>query len=165
LDGYAGRWWVVHTKSRCEKALAADLNERGTPYFLPLTRARRRYGRRVVVTDLPLFPGYLFLCGEEEDRYAVLVTGRAAAVIRVVDQDRLRVELRHVYRLTASRAAAELYPGLRRGRRCRVARGSLAGLEGVVLWRRGACRICIGVEALGQSAELEIDPSLLEAMD
>jgi hypothetical protein len=59
----------------------------------------------------------------------------------------------------------DLYPGLRRGRRCRVVAGSLKGVEGVVLRRRGLYRVYVGVEALGQSAELEIDPSLLEVIE
>jgi transcription termination/antitermination protein NusG len=165
LDSYIGRWWVVHTKSRNEKALATDLDRRGIAYFLPLVQTRRRYGGRVVYLQLPLFPGYLFLCGGEDERYETLMTHRAAAVITVVDQARLGAELRHVYRVTAAPGAVDLYPGLRRGRRCRVVRGSLAGLEGVVLRRRGMCRIYVGVEVLGQSAELEIDPSLLEAIE
>ena len=92
------------------------------------------------------------------------MTHRAARVIRVVDQERLRSELRHVYQVTASDEPVDLYPGLRRGRRCRVVRGSLRGLEGVVLRRRDPCRMYVGVEVLGQSAEVEIDPSLLEVI-
>lgn len=165
LDAYTGRWWLVHTKSRNEKALARDLDALEIQYFLPLVQVKRKYASRFWCSDIPLFPGYLFMCGGEDEHYATLMTHRAAAVIRVVDQERLKTELRHVYLVTASREPVDLYPGLHRGRRCRVARGTLAGLEGVVLRRRGLCRIYVGVEVLGQSAELEIDPSLLEVID
>ncbi len=165
IDAYTGRWWVVHTKSRSEKALAADLDKRAIGYFLPLVRIRRSHGGRSVRVELPLFPSYLFLCGGEEERYATLMTHRVARVISVVDQEGLKNELRHIHRMTTSDEAVDLYPGLRRGRRCRVLRGSLAGLEGVVLRRRNACRVSVGVEVLGQSAELEIDPSLLEVIE
>lgn len=161
-----GPWWVVHTKARNEKALAASLERLRIGYFLPLVNTRRRYGGHTVWLQLPLFPSYLFLAGEEEDRYATLMTHRAAAVIRVTDQERLKKELIQIYRLTvSSEATINLYPSLRRGHRCRVVRGSLAGLEGVILQRRDQCRMYVGIEALGQSAELEIDPSLLEALD
>ena len=165
LDAYTGRWWLVHTKSRNEKALAGDLDTLRIDHFLPLVQVKRRYASRLWCADIPLFPGYLFMCGGDDEHYATLMTHRAAAVIRVVDQERLRTELRHVYLVTMSREPVDLYPGLRRGRRCRVVRGSLAGLEGIVLRRRGSCRIYVGVEALGQSAELEIDPSLVEPID
>jgi transcription antitermination factor NusG len=165
IDSYVGHWWVVHTKSRNEKALASDLEKKRIQYFLPLARLKRRYGGRVTQVELPLFPCYLFLCGGEDERYATLMTHRVAAVIPVPDQDRLRTELHHVCRLIMSQEPVDLYPGLKQGCRCRVIRGSLAGLEGVVIRRRDICRVYVGVEVLGQSAELEIDPSLLEVIE
>jgi transcription antitermination factor NusG len=165
VDVLVGRWWVIHTKSRMEKALAADLERLKIGHYLPLLQTRRRYGGRVFDMSLPLFPGYLFLCGQEDDRYATLMTHRAAQVIPVVDQERLKHELRQVYRVTISDEPVDLYPGLRAGQRCRIASGSLQGIEGVVIRRRGLCRVYLGVEVLGQSAELEIDPALLEIID
>ncbi len=165
LQSVPGRWWLVHTKARNEKALATDLTKKRVHHFLPLVRVKRRYGGRTVFVQIPLFPSYLFICGGPDERYTTLMTHRAAAVYHVADQDRLRTELQHVYLVTKSPEPADLYAGLRRGRRCRVMRGSLAGLEGVVLRRRDVCRICVGVEVLGQSAELEIDPAMLELVD
>jgi transcriptional antiterminator RfaH len=159
------QWWVVHTKSRMEKALAGDLELRGVHFYLPLVRAQRRYAGRRFQVSLPLFPGYLFLCGNEEDRYTTLMTHRAARVIPVVDQERFRNELRQVYRVTAAQEPVDLYPGLRSGRRCRILYGSLQGVEGVVIRRRDVCRVYLGIEALGQSAELEIDAAMLEVID
>lgn len=165
LDELTGRWWLVHTRARQEKALARDLGLRGVACFLPLVTMKRRYGGRNFQVQMPLFPSYLFLCGGEEARYTTLMTHRAAGVIHVVDQERLRWELRQIHRLTVGDEPVDLYPSIRPGRRCRVVGGSLAGLEGVVLRRRGQCRVYVGVEALGQSAELEIDPSLLEIIE
>lgn len=165
VDVMSGLWWLVHTKSRMEKALSADMDRLGVGHFLPLIRTRRRYGGRVFEVNLPLFPGYLFLCGGEDERYATLMTHRAAKVIPVADQERLKADLRQIHRVTLGDEPVDLYPGLRRGCRCRVTSGSLAGLEGVLLRRRGVCRVYIGVEVLGQSAELEIDPAMLEVLD
>jgi transcription antitermination factor NusG len=164
VDTLPGPWWLVHTKSRCEKALATDLDRHGIGFFLPLARMRRRHGGRRVEVLMPLFPSYLFLNGGPDERYATLMTHRAAQIIEVVDQEHLKNELRQIHRVIVSREPVDLYPGLQQGQRCRVTGGPLAGLEGVVLRRRDACRIYIGVEALGQSAELEIDPSLLETI-
>lgn len=165
LDAVDGVWWVVHTRARHEKALAADLDRTGVGNFLPLVRVQRRYGGRTTEADLPLFPGYLFFCGGEDERYATLATDRVARVIRVVDQDRLKAELGRIFRLVSSDVPVDLYPGIRRGRRCRVAGGCLKGLEGVVLRRRGRCCVHVSIDALGQSAEVEIDTSLLELID
>lgn len=164
-DAFGGYWWLVHTKSRQEKALADHLEKMAIGYFLPLVEMKRKYGKRVFHLQVPLFPGYLFLQGGHDERYAVLMTHRAAKVIDVVDQERLKTELRHVQCVVMSDEPVDLFPMIKRGRRCRVVKGSLAGLEGVVVRRRSTCRVYIGVEALGQSAELEIDPALLEIID
>ena len=165
IDALKGRWWVVHTKPRNEKALAADLDRIGIGCFLPLARVKRQYGGRTTYVRIPLFPGYPFLSGGEEERYATLMTHRAANVIRVVDQERLSTDLTHIYRVVASEEPVDLYPAIRSGRRCRVLRGPLKGLEGVVLLRRDVSRVYVSVDVLGQSAELEIDVSLLEVLE
>jgi transcription antitermination factor NusG len=165
IDAFEGQWWVAHTRSRNEKALAADLDRIGIGYFLPLVRTRRCYGGRKTYVQIPLFAGYLFVCGGENERYATLMTHRVANVIRVADQDRLTQDLRHIFRAVSSGVPVDLYPGIRRGRRCRVARGCLRGLEGVVLCRRGRFRVHVAVDVLGQSAEVEIDPALLEVIE
>ncbi len=162
---FEGVWWLAHVKPRNEKALAADLERIGVTRFLPLARVRRRYQSRTTWVELPLFPGYLFFSGGEEERAATLRTRRTVQVISVRDQKRLKADLRQVRKVTSSGAVLDLYPRIERGRRCRVIRGCLKGVEGVVLRRRGACRVYIGVKTLGQSAELEIDPSLLELIE
>lgn len=166
FDVDAGDWWVVHTKARAEKAVAAQLERRKVEHFLPLACVQRRYGaRRATEVSLPLFPGYLFLCGGDTERLITLDTHRVARVIRVINQEGLKRELDQIYRTVTSGITVDLYPGIKRGRRCRVVAGSLKGIEGVVLRRRGVCRVFLAVEILGQSAEVELDPGLLEVIE
>lgn len=164
-DDFEGRWWAVHTKSRNEKALARDLDQLGIGCFLPLARVDRRHSGRTTQVHLPLFPGYLFMCGEAEDRYAALNTRRAVRVIDVGDQDGFKTSLRHIHCMVNSDRPVDVYPGIRRGRLVRVARGPLLGLEGVVLRRRGVCRIYVAIDMLGHSAEVEVDGGVLEVID
>jgi len=165
VDAVDGRWWLVHTKPRNEKALAADLDALRIVYYLPLARVLRRYGGRTLELRIPLFPGYLFLCGGVSERYAALSTHRAANVIHVVDQEQLKGDLRQIFRATTGDEPLNVYPGIKRGRRVRVRSGPLRGLEGVVLRRRDVCRVYVAVNVLGQSAELEIDAALLEVIE
>lgn len=165
ISEFIGRWWVLHTKPRNEKALALDLSRRGIAHYLPLVRLKRKHGRRVVRIELPLFPGYLFLCGNIDDRYDALTTHRIANVLEVPDQDGLQWSLSQVDRMLSSEQQVDVYPAIRCGRRCRIKGGSLAGLEGVVLRRRNVWRVCVVIDVLGQSAEVEIDASLVEVID
>lgn len=160
-----GRWWVLHTKPRCEKALACDLQRLSIAHYLPVIRAKRTYGRRTTSVELPLFPGYLFMRGGNEERYAALRTDRIANVITVDDQERLRTDLRHIERVVASDFPVDLYRGLRIGRRCRVIAGPLRDVEGVVVRRRNSSRVYIEAAVIGQSAVVEIDSALLEPID
>src|SRR5688500_468301 len=86
-----GRWWVAHTKARCEKAFAADLLGRDVAYFLPMTERVSVSGGRKRRGMTPLFPSYVFVCGAENDdtRYRAMLTGRLCQVLPVADQGRL----------------------------------------------------------------------------
>jgi transcription antitermination factor NusG len=165
VEAFPGRWWLAHTKPRQEKALVDDLTRRGISCFLPLAKVRRRYSDRTVDIHLPLFPSYLFFSGQERDRLATFETRRVANVIAIADQASLKAELSSINRAMKSQELIDLYPGIRRGRRVRVIRGTLRGVEGVVIKRRSSCRVYLGVEMLGQSAHVEVDPSSLEPID
>lgn len=160
-----GRWWVLQTRARHEKVVAAALARQGMAHYLPLVRRRRIHGGRRATVELPLFPGYVFLSGEAAACEAAWQTRRVSKILRVHDQRGLQAELRHVQQLVESDEAAALYPTLVAGRRCRVVSGSLRGIEGVVLRRRRTCRLYLAVTILGQSAVVEIDGGLLEAID
>ena len=162
---FTGEWWVAHTKSRNEKALAHDLIRRGINYFLPMSWKVSRKSRRTTKSLLPLFAGYLFCCGKENDRLELLRTDRVANVIEVVDQKKFMKELLQIEQ--ALRAGAPLVPHkyVKAGQKCRVTAGPLLGLEGVVVRTRGAMRLVLQVDMLGQAASVEIDLDMIETLD
>lgn len=163
LHEIPGTWCVLHTRARHEKALAWELCRFGVDYFIPLVRRRMLHGRRPAEVTLPLFAGYVFTAFRSpEDRALALGTRRVARVIPVVDQAQMVMELEQVRRAVNAPYPVDLYPRIKRGRRCRVIGGSLRGLEGVVAARRGRWRVFLDVKMLGQSAVVEIDAGLLE---
>jgi len=159
------RWWLIHTKAKNENALARDLDSRKIENFLPLAPVERMHSGRRQRVHVPLFPGYLFMNGGEDERYTALATNRAANVIRVADQELLAKELGNIRRIVNSGRAIDVAPAVRVGSRCSVKRGPLKGLEGIVIRKRGACRVHIWVHVLAHGAELEIDSSLLEVLE
>jgi len=157
----AGEWWVVHAKTKHEQDIARRVSRLGLEIFLPLHWHRSRW--RTIVSR-PLFPGYLFAAGSWPDAWQVREITRVLNVIRVSDQQTLIAQLVDIHRVTTSGRPVELYAGLVEGVRCRVTDGPFEGLEGTVLRRGASCRIYIAVNVLGQSAEMEIDADLLEAI-
>ncbi|HUT56627.1 MAG TPA: transcription termination/antitermination NusG family protein [Phycisphaerae bacterium] len=160
-----GRWWVAHTRARQEKALAWDLLGRGIGYFLPMSECVTYSGGRKRRVMRPLFTSYLFLCGQDSDRYAAMTTNRVFQTINVVDQANLVAELTALERALAG--DAELAPCLlpEVGRRCRVTAGPFKDTEGVVIEHGKRARLVLSVSILGQGAAMEIDASLLQSID
>lgn len=159
------RWFVVHTRSRQEKALAADLAAMRVTSYLPLSSAVRYYGRRKMRVELPLFPGYVFLWGSIEEAYAADRTRRVVQLIPVVNQARFAEELESVRRALEGGAELEPHPYLQAGTPVEVRSGPFKGVRGVVENRVKADRLCIQIEALGQASSLEIDGALLEPIE
>lgn len=156
-------WRVGHAKSRFEKAFAWELHQQQIPYFLPMVERVRISGGRKRKGLMPLFPGYVFFRGTDEDRYAALLTGRLCQVIEAPQQDVLLAELKSVYQVLQQRVVLDLYPFAAIGRRCRVRTGPFEGAEGTVVSReQNRARFVLQVSILGQGAALEIDGDLLE---
>jgi transcription antitermination factor NusG len=150
------RWFVLYVRSRQEKILSDDLRAMGVGHFLPLVKHLKYYGKRKVVIELPLFPGYVFLRGTLDDLYRADRTKRVARTIPVVDQARLDWELRNI-RLALSRdAELQTYPHLVAGTRVQVKSGPFVGLEGMVEQRGRGDRLILQVELLGRATSMEI---------
>jgi len=162
---FQGRWWVAHTRSRNEKALAHDLMAKNISYFLPMTWKVRRQTHRTIKSLLPLFTGYLFFCGDEPARVELLKTNRVANLLEVKNQETFIREL--VRFEQALRAGAPLVPHkyIETGQWCRVIAGPLLGLEGIVVQTRGDTRLVLQIDMLGQAASVEIDMDMIEPVE
>lgn len=165
ISDFTGVWWVVHTKSRNEKALAHDLIRKDINYFLPMSwKVHRRRGRKIR-SLLPLFGGYLFFCGQENQRIELLRTNRVANLIEVKDQETLLEELVQIERALRAGAPLVPYKYIKAGERCRVIAGPLADLYGVVVKTRNVMRLVLQVDILGQATSVEIDADMIEVLD
>ena len=165
IRNFTGLWWVAHTKSRNEKALAHDLIGKNINYFLPMNWRVWRRSRRTLRSLLPLFTGYLFFCGEETERLELLRTNRVANIIEVSDQDLLLGELLQIEQALQAGAPLTPYKFLKAGQRCRVIAGPLLGLEGIVVTVKNITRLILQIDMLGQAASVEIDIDMVERLD
>ncbi len=157
-----GQWWVACTRGQHEKSLARYLLAREVGYFLPMLK-RVTFWRKVKRTSLvPLFPCYVFVCGDKHDREAALKSNRIFRAIEVVNQPQLISELAAIETALAANAELELYPSLAIGQRCRITAGPFEGLEGIVVERRSRARFVLAVGILAQGASMEIDGDLLQ---
>jgi transcription antitermination factor NusG len=167
LDAFAvaGQWFVLHVKSRQEKAVAEVLTGMGVAHFLPLLPMVHFYGRRKITAKLPMFPCYLFLRGSIEQAYSVDRTKRVANILRVPDQQRMDWELRNIALALDHQIPLDPYPYLRKGLRAEVQAGPLRGLQGLIEDRTKCDRLILQVQMLGRAVSVEVDASLLGVVE
>lgn len=158
----ARRWWVLYTKARQEKALSRDLLGYEIPFYLPLVRKQSVNRGRRKTSHIPLFPGYLFMFGSEQERIRGLTTNRISRILTIDDPTRLLYDLNQLHQLIAADAPLTVESRLIPGNRVRVRHGPFAGIEGTVVTRRGQTRLLVSVDFLQQGASVEIDDFLLE---
>lgn len=160
-----GEWFVAHTKSRAEKALAHDLIALEIPYFLPMVPRITVSGGKKRKGLATLFPSYVFVCGNADARYVAMRTDRICQTIAVRQQEKFVTELVAIERALTAGIEMDLYSFADVGKRCRVKAGPLQGTEGVVIQRDGTTRFVLQVSMLGQGASLQIEGDLLEPVD
>ncbi len=72
----ASSWWVMYTLSRQEKKLMRQLEALAIPFYGPtIARRYRAPNGRLRTSIEPLFSNYVFVCGEETERYKAVCTG------------------------------------------------------------------------------------------
>ena len=136
------------------------------PFYGPMIKRRSQSpGGRSRVSYVPLFPGYVFLHGSEEHRYRSLTTNCVSRCLEVGNGLELARDLRQIHQLITSDAPLTPEARLEPGMRIRVRSGSLAGLEGVVIKRRGAQRLLVIVHFLQQGASVQLEDYQVERID
>ncbi len=158
------QWWVMRTRTRQEKSLARDLLNREIPYYLPQIPKSAVIRGRKRTSFIPLFSGYLFMFGDERERYASLTTNRVAQVLPVREQRELNQDLQQIYRLVQAKAPLTIESRLKEGDRVRVKNGPFAGVEGSVLSRGRKSRVIVAVRLIQQGVSLEIEDCQLEML-
>jgi transcriptional antiterminator RfaH len=162
FDDHPARWWVLHTRPRAEKTLARHLLRNHISFFLPLYQRERRFRGRPVTSHLPLFPGYVFLLGDNDARVQALTTNTVAQTLKVENQPELHGDLTRVYQLMASGSPLSPEEQLLPGTLVEITAGPLAGLEGKIIRRGKRLKFLVEVHFLQQGASVEIDSWMIE---
>jgi transcriptional antiterminator RfaH len=151
------RWWVLHSRPRAEKALARQLLARSLPFFLPLHHRQWRSRGRLQSSYLPLFPGYVFLRGDDDGRVAALTTNLVAHVLPVPDQNQLVADLIRVNHLIVSGSPLTPEDRLEPGTLVEITAGPFAGMEGKILRSGKNLRFFVEVQFLQRGVSVEIE--------
>jgi len=157
-------WYALYTNPRHEKVVARQLKERCVENFLPLYRTWHRWKDRRKQVELALFPGYVFVRIQEQNKLRVLKV--PGAVNLVSFNGKLAAlpepEIEALRNALDNEVCAEPCPYLRVIRKVRVILGPMARAEGILSRKKDKSRVVISVEVLMRSVSLEIDGMDLE---
>jgi transcription antitermination factor NusG len=155
-----------NTRHQHEKTVAEMLSAKGFEVFLPLYESIRRWKDRSKMLTLPLFPCYVFVRGGLNRRLQVVTTpgvhmilfrGERVAIIPEAEIQAIRKAVEGPFRV-------EPHPFLQCGERVRVTRGSLEGVEGILVRKKNLYRLVLSVDMMAQSVAVEIDATDVEPM-
>lgn len=157
-------WWAIYTRHQHEKTVAEMLSNKGFEVFLPLHETVRRWKDRQKVLSLPIFPCYVFVRGTLNRRLQVATTPGIHMIlsrgeeIAVIPED----EIISIRRAINGNYRVEPHPFLKVGERVRVVRGSLEGVEGILVRKKNLYRLVLSVDMLAQSVGVEVAASDVE---
>src|ERR1700729_575012 len=160
----SANWWAVYTRHQHEKAVAQVLSTKGFEVFLPLYASVRRWKDRSKVLSLPLFPCYVFVRGGLDRRLQVVTTPGVHMILFHGEQVAIipEAEIQAVRRAVEGPFRVEPHPFLKCGERVRVTRGSLEGVEGILIRKKNLYRLVLSVDMMAQSVAVEIDATDVE---
>jgi transcription antitermination factor NusG len=158
-------WHVLHVRSNFERRVAQHLAVRAVEHYLPMYRERVKWTDRTVMTERPLFAGYLFARFLPTSRITVI---SIPGVVRSLGDEQANlvssVELDKIRDGLACGLLLRPHPSASIGARVRIRSGIFEGVEGVVTEFRQQCRVIITMAAVRQCFSLEIELGEIEVL-
>lgn len=163
-DYFDPLWYAAYTRSRHEKSVADQLQRKQIETFLPLYETMHRWKNGDHGVQLPLFPGYAFVRIALRDRLEVL---KVPGVVRLVGFNGTPTaledeEVESLRRALAAGVRAAPHPHLTVGRRVRISAGPLAGVQGILLRRKGNCHVVLSIDLIQRSVLVHVEADALE---
>ncbi len=159
------RWHALWTRSHCERLVCDQLAAKGFHPFLPTIASWSTRGGRQHQIGIPMFAGYLFL-HDALDKYGYIEVRKSRGLVAILGRrwDRPATipdhEIAAIERLQSADLMVVPHPYLRAGRRVRVIRGPLAGVEGILVQLKpGKGRLVLSIDLLQRSVATEVDCS------
>jgi transcriptional antiterminator RfaH len=161
------KWYALYTKPRWEKKVSQLLNERRIENYLPLQKMLKQWSDRKKWIQEPLFRSYIFVHISPEEYLPSLQT---PGVVRFITFEKkavvippVQIEAIKTYVQTGEELIQET-PDVKTGDRVVVIRGSLKGLEGILVQISKKKRLRIMIDGIQQSLHLKVPLSYIRIL-
>ena len=158
-------WFAIWTRSRHEKLVRDQLQQRSVEVFLPTITKWSRWKDRKKQIEWPLFPGYCFARFDASDRLPIL---KCDGVVTIVGTEGLPspippVEIDSIRQLIESELAFDPCPLIKEGMMVEVKAGPLKGVVGRLVRKGSHARLVLSVDLIGQAVSVEVDAADVKA--
>jgi|SRR5580658_605410 transcription antitermination factor NusG len=162
------KWFAVYVQARREEFVAEAMASRSHEHFLPMRVPESSGSGRVRREKAPLFPGYLFCRLNLGDRHMPVVS--IPGVIRLVGNGRKPLpvpdcEIDSLRIVVASCLRADPISVPEIGKKVRIIRGPLSGVEGVLISIKNRHRLVVGVQMIQRQVAVEIEDNWVTKLD
>jgi transcription antitermination factor NusG len=155
-------WYVAHTRPRREKKLKEFCEREEFIASLPCFMSVRKYRRKTVRFERPLFPGYLFVRILPAQRQRLAQNEHVARVLTVFDQELFARQLQDILTALDTGVEIRVAPEIGPGHRVRIKNGPLQGMEAWVEERQGMMNVVLRLDFIGQAAAVKVPADHLE---
>lgn len=158
------RWYAIYTRSRYEKKVSMELEQRGLEHFLPLVPQLRYWKDRKKTVHMPIFPGYLFVNIKLSEKIRVL---QANGVVRFIEFNGSpspipNAQIEDVRQLLKYPDRVETTSYFNCGDPVEITAGPFSGIKGKIIHSRGKQRLLVAIEIIQQAISVEIDSAWLK---
>jgi transcription antitermination factor NusG len=155
----SSEWYAIWTRSRHEKLVRDQLEQKHVEVFLPTITKWSRWKDRKKKIDWPLFPGYCFARFDVTDRLPVL---KCEGVVSIIGTDGTPeaippIEIDGIRQLIDSELAFDPCPLIKEGMMVEVKGGPLKGVVGRLIRKGAHARLMLSVDLIGQAVSVEVD--------
>lgn len=162
------KWYALYTKPRHEKQVSELLTRSNIENYLPLIKRVRIWSDRRKTVEFPLFPSYLFVKIDDKEYYTSL---KIQGAVKIISFNGRKVQVPD-YQIEAIRRFVETGEELIMnitdytiGKRVKVIRGGMKGLEGILTEVLGKQRVKVEIESIRQSLFIQVPLGSLEVIE
>ncbi len=161
-------WYVIHTRSRFENVVCDGLLKKSFEVFLPKVQIPSKRRDRKLMIWVPVFPGYLFVKTDMSVHEhlnivktigTVRLVGTKSGPVSVPDETIASLKI-----IVNSDSSIITGKRMIKGDRVMVVKGPFTGVIGTFSNYRGKSRVVINVDALGQTAGVEVHEDDIEPL-
>lgn len=162
------KWFVIQTKPKNEKKVFIQIVQKGIEAFLPLVESIRYWSDRRKKLQVPLFPGYVFVHGDENERIRAIsgtfgalryiMFQKRPAVVSEQEMQNIKISLQAPERIRVEKI------NIVEGDLVEITGGLFKGLTGFITQIRGNYKVVVNIRELGASFSVQLNNSEIKLL-